>query len=386
MERSQFKTDSAGEVRQMPSGYLCFIPKAPPIELDFNPFVLLLSRADAALSELSGTGRYLPNPHLLIRPYLRREAAASTRVEGTQADMNDLLVDEVVPKSTASSSDVGEIRNYVDAIEQGIMKLQVLPFAGRLVRELHAILMQGVRGDKLTPGEFRTSQNWIGGSGPSDATFVPPPPDELWRCFGEWEQFANNSGRLPDLVQCALLHAHFETLHPFLDGNGRIGRLLMMLFLIHRRRLSAPLLYTSAYIEQNKSEYYDRLQRTRTHADWTGWVIFILTAIERSARGAVIDANKLISLQKSLHDRDELNGKFREQRLCDQLFDNPYINIARAKKLLGVSDTTASRIINKLQSIGILEEVTGKSWGRVWVARPVLAALSFPGLEQSPGN
>jgi Fic family protein len=204
---------------------------------------LLLSQADAALSELSGLGRYLPNPDLLIAPYVKREAVASSRIEGTQADLSDLLLDEIEPKRTPPGSDVLEVRNYVAALHRGIRDLEKLPLSCRLVRELHAVLMQDVRGHDQTPGRFRRSQNWIGPPGCTlaDATYVPPPEPEMHECLKHWEQFLHQRGQMPELIQCARIHEHFEAIHPFLDGNGRIGRLLITLFLIERGRLSKPL-------------------------------------------------------------------------------------------------------------------------------------------------
>jgi Fic family protein len=375
MDPSDFKSNASGEVRRMPSGYYAFIPKAPPSRFDDAEVLIPLSIADAALGELSGLGRYLPNPHLLIRPYLRREATASTRIEGTQADLNDLFVDEVSPTTTATTSDVAEIRNYVRALELGRSKMAELPFAGRLVREIHSTLLSDVRGQERRPGEFRISQNWIGGRGPADAHFVPPPPEELWKCFGDWENFVNTRDAMPVLIQCALMHAHLETIHPFLDGNGRIGRLLMTLFLIERGRLSEPLLYVSSYIEKHKAEYYDALQRTRTHADWLGWVRYFLEAVGQSARSAIADAKRLLELRSELRSHAGLTGKHREQHLVDELFTNPYITVQRARMALAVSDMTAKKSIDHLVAIGMLKEITGKNWGRVWVALPIRDAL-----------
>ena len=252
-----FHSPKAGRVVRTLTGYDAFIPAAPPPEFHYrSDLVILLSEADAALSELSGLGIYLPNPDLLIAPYVKREAVASSRIEGTQADLSDLLLDEIEPKRTPPGSDVYEIRNYVAAMQLGLRRLDQLPLAGRLIREMHAVLMQGVRGTTLTPGEFRRSQNWIGppGSTLATATYVPPQPDQMHDCLKNWEQFVNARGAMPELVQCAIMHENFEAIHPFLDGNGRIGRLLITLYLIERGRLSKPLLYLSSYIEQHKQD------------------------------------------------------------------------------------------------------------------------------------
>ena len=263
--------------------------------------VLALSRADAALSELSGLGRHLPNPHLLIAPYVRREAVLSSRIEGTTTSLAELLLEEVAKGAVRGDpDDVREVRNYVTALEYGVTRLRTLPLSLRLVRELHARLMRGVRGEHATPGEFRRSQNWIGvpQSTPETAVYVPPPPEYLMEALGAWERFLHERDRVPDLVQCALMHEQFEAIHPFLDGNGRVGRLLITLFLIERGRLSQPLLYLSAYIEQHRREYYDGLQAVRTDGAWKDWLRFFLAGVEQIAQEAVAQAGKLMNLRE----------------------------------------------------------------------------------------
>jgi Fic family protein len=368
------------------TGYWAFVPTPLPPAIEFDAaLVLLLSQADAALSELSGLGRYLPNPDLLIAPYMNREAVASSRIEGTQADLSDLLLDEIEPKRTPPGSDVLEVRNYVAALNLGIRKLDKLPLAGRLVRDLHAVLMQGVRGQERTPGEFRRSQNWIGqpGSTLADATYVPPPPDpEMHECLKQWEKFMNQREQMPELIQCALIHEHFEAIHPFLDGNGRIGRLLITLFLIERGRLSKPLLYLSSYIEQHKDGYYGTLQRIRTHGDWSGWLRYFLVAVRDTARSAVEQSQGILRLRE--HYRNKLKKQHKALTLLDDLFINPYTTVARAAERLGVASPTASKTIRLIQEAGMLEETTGREWGRVWVARPILKAVEATGEAEPP--
>jgi len=236
-------------------------------------------------------------------------------------------------------------------------------------------LMQGVRGDRATPGEFRRSQNWIGpaGSTPVTAPYVPPPPDALMDCLGDWETFLHDRDRFPDLVQCAVMHEQFEAIHPFLDGNGRVGRLLITLFLVERERLSQPLLYLSDYIEAHRQEYYDRLQRVRTDGDWPGWLRFFLIGVEQTARSAVRQASRLMDLREVY--RERLSRKPNALRLLDDLFINPYLTAARAVQVLRVSDPTARQAIGLLQSEGLLEEVTGRSWRRIYLARPILEVI-----------
>ncbi|HSZ57617.1 MAG TPA: Fic family protein [Tepidisphaeraceae bacterium] len=377
MNPSEFRSPEAGQVVLTLSGYHAFVPSAPPPRLNYPPdLVILLSQADAALSELSGLGRYLPNPDLLIAPYVKREAVASSRIEGTQADLSDLLLDEIEPKRTPAGSDVYEVRNYIAALNLGIRRLKHLPLAGRLIREMHAVLMRGVRGEGMTPGEFRRSQNWIGppGSTLADAIYVPPPPDQMHDCLASWERFVNDRGAMPELVQCAIMHERFEAIHPFLDGNGRIGRLLITLYLMERGRLSKPLLYLSSYIERNKERYYELLQRIRTDGAWDAWVRYFLVAV-RDTSGDAVDQSRALLAIRDKH-RARLSGKHRAQALLDELFVNPYTTIARAAKQLGVTPPTAQKTIDQLVAAGMLQESTGREWGRTWLARPILKLVN----------
>jgi Fic family protein len=374
MNPTEFRAPSAGAIVQAPGGYAAFVPAPLPPELVYDArLVLQLSRSDAALSELSGLGRQLPNPHLLIAPYVRREAVLSSRIEGTRASLSDLLLDEV--EDGSPDADVQEVRNYVEALEYGLGRLPELPLSLRLVRELHERLMRGVRGERATPGEFRRSQNWIGptGSSPATAAYVPPPPDRLMGCLSDWELFLHDRERFPELIQCALMHEQFEAIHPFLDGNGRVGRLLITLFLIERERLSQPLLYLSAFIEAHRQEYYDTLQRVRTDGDWPGWLRFFLTGVEETAREAFGQARRLMDLYDRL--RRDLRQKPNAMALLDELFVNPYITVSRAARLLNVSYPTARSAVARLQKDGLLEEITGRSWGRLYLARPILEAI-----------
>ena len=255
MNPIDFRAPEAGQVITTLTGYAAFVPAPLPPRITYTTeLVRSLSLADAALGELAGLGRQIPNPELLIAPYVRREAVLSSRIEGTQASLDDLLRDEA-GEPVGDPEDVREVRNYVAALNHGIARLPKFPLSLRLVRELHAILMRGVRGDRATPGEFRRSQNWIGSSGSTLATaaYVPPPPDRMKQALHDWELFLHQRDALPDLVQCALVHEQFEAIHPFLDGNGRVGRLLVTLFLVERERLPQPLLYLSEYIEAHRA-------------------------------------------------------------------------------------------------------------------------------------
>jgi len=385
MHPDDFKAPHAGGIIRTAQGYHAFVPAPLPPVLEYpQPLVRLLSAADAALSELSGLGRILPNPHLLIAPYIRREAVLSSRIEGTRTSLSDLLADEAGQPPHAPPDDVHEVRNYVVALDYGIERLKALPLSLRLVRELHQRLMQGVRGERATPGEFRHSQNWIGpyGSTPANAPYVPPPPAEMHDALAAWETFLHSRGELPDLVQCALMHEHFEAIHPFLDGNGRVGRLLIILFLIERGRLSQPLLYLSEFIERNRDDYYRGLMRVRTHSDWNGWLHYFLAGVEWSARRAIRQAQQLLALRADLQAR--LAGQPRALPLVDALFENPYLDSGRVKRLLGVSDPTARKLLAALEAAGIVRETSGRNWGRQYLADGVLAALEDPGEEREP--
>lgn len=375
MNRKDFVSDLSGRVVDLPQGYCAFVPAPLPPAITYDAdLVRLLSRADAALSELSGLGRVLPNPHLLIAPWVRREAVLSSRIEGTRASLSDLLIDELAEKRSADQ-DLLEVRNYVTALEYGIKRLESLPLSLRLTRELHERLMTGVRGDKATPGEFRKSQNWIGptGSTPASAAYVPPPVNELSACLDNWEKFLHQRDTMPDLVQCALMHEQFEAIHPFLDGNGRVGRLLITLFLMERKRLSQPLLYLSDYIDAHRQDYYDLLQRVRTHADWIGWIRFFITGVTEIAQQASERSSKLLDLREQY--RERVRDKPRAAALIDELFINPYITVARAQAVLEVSNPTARAAVELLMERKIVAPLNDNKWRRMYVSRPVLEAI-----------
>lgn len=388
MRFESFVAPDAGELVRSPQGAWAFVPAPLPPAIEYSPrLVKRLSAADAALGELSGLGRKMLNPHLLIAPYLRQEAVLSSRIEGTQASLSDLFQNELQDaRDEASTSaaaaatpgnDAPEVRNYVLAMEHGLRRLSTLPVSLRLVRELHTQLMSGVRGGDKNPGEFRQHQNYIGvqGSRIDTASFVPPPPDRMLACLDAWERYLHLRDA-PDLIDCALMHAQFETIHPFADGNGRVGRLLITLLLVERERLSQPLLYLSAYIEANKQEYYERLQRTRTHGDWAGWLEYFLLGVEITARLAAQQVTALNDLRDAWHAR--FAGQAGAIKLVDALFENPLMDAKRAAQVTGRSDPSARQAIATLEAAGILREITGRSWGKVYSAHEVLALLLKP--------
>ena len=380
MDPSRFRSEAAGRVVRTPGGYAAFVPAPLPPEIDYGKaLVLALSRADAALSELSVAGEQLPNPHLLIAPYLRQEAVLSSRIEGTRTTLSELLMDEVAAAPPERDpADLREVRNYIDALEYGLARLDELPLSLRFVRELHERLMRGVRGAHTTPGEFRRSQNWIGspGSTLATATYVPPPVDEMMRALADWELFLHDRTSLPDLVQCALMHEQFEAIHPFLDGNGRVGRLLITLFLSERGRLTQPLLYLSAYIEAHRSEYYDALLRVRTDGDWRGWLLFFFTGVRETAVRAASQARELTRMREAY--RQKATGRPKALALVDEVLGAPYITVAEAQRLLGVTNPTARAAVETLVQIGLLEVVGDRKWRRLYVARPVMDVLRAP--------
>lgn len=381
MNLHDFTEGKSGRVIQSPLGFLAFVPNPLPPVIAFDmELALALSKADAALSELSGFGGQLPNPHLLISPYMKREAVLSSRIEGTKASLSDLLIDEIedgAPKRS-NADDIREVRNYIQAMERGIRLLSELPLSLRLVREIHGHLMQGVRGEKATPGEFRHTQNWIGPAGctPTTAAFVPPPVLEMEEALSDWEKFLHVRNMVPDLIQCALMHVQFESIHPFLNGNGRVGRLLITFFLLERKRLSQPLLYLSAYIDSHKSDYYDLLQRVRTHGDWNAWLRFFLQGVTEVATAAGQQAKELHRLREEY--RALLRDKPNAQIVLDELFFNPYMSISRAGKVLDKTHPTAKAAITVLEENNILKEVTGRQWGKFYVSQPILDALEMP--------
>jgi Fic family protein len=380
MNKNDFHAPETGRIITTPQGYLAFIPSPLPPEIKYTPEVVLsLSSADAALSELSGLGKYLPNPHLLTDTYIRQEAVLSSRIEGTRTEISDIWLEEFNPKKNEEKNpDLHEVNNYIVAMEYGIQRLSELPLSLRLIREIHEKLMKGVRGDQATPGEFRRSQNWIGpaGSTLSNAPYVPPTPEEMKSCLANWEDFLQNRNQFPYLIQCALLHEQFEAIHPFLDGNGRVGRLLITLFLIDRERLSLPLLYLSTYFEAHRQEYYTYLQKVKTEGDWNNWILFFLNGVTETAHQAARQATQITALRERY--MKDLREKPKAVALIDPLFNNPYITIARATQLLNITHPTARQAIKVLEDAGVLQEVTGREWGRIYKANEISNVIENP--------
>jgi Fic family protein len=379
MDIAKFSKSSAGKFKKTPQGYWSFVPNFLPPPLDYTPnLVNLLSEADRALGALEGMGKILPNADLLVMPYMRREAVLSSRIEGTQASLSDLFLFEAAKTEPPSSSDVKEVSNYVSAMRHGLMKLPELPLSKRLIREIHEKLMRGVRGQEQTPGEFRNRQNWVGSKNCrlEDAIYVPPPIDEVEPLLEDWEKFAHQNSQIPPLIQCAILHSQFESIHPFLDGNGRVGRLLITLFLCERGHLSQPLLYLSGYLERNRSEYYERLQEVREIGDWAGWVEFFLRAVAQQSSAAIDCANRILKLKEAY--RDRLQKKWSSAAvltLLDGLFQNPYVTVSIAAERMNVSYNAAQSALNKLTKLKIIAEVTGRKRNRFYCAQELLRTI-----------
>ena len=361
----------AGFWRQHNRGYRAYYPNPLPPAIPFSMALQnQLAKANLALGRLDGVGRMLPNPYLLINPYLRNEAVLSSKIECTRSTLTDLFEFELSEEDISArrdDQDVQEVENYVRAMQGGIERLNTLPISLRLIRELHAILMQGVRGQDKTPGESRQSQNWIGPPGCTltTASYVPPPPEELLEQLGSLENYIHQAPQEPELIQCALLPAQFEMIHPFLDGNGRVGRLLITLFLIERNLLGLPLLYLSAYFERNRIDYYDRLTNISAKDDWEGWIHYFLLGVEEQANRSVKTANQILALKQELEEL--LKGQTSSGSLLkslDCLFLQPVNNSNRLASELDVSFQTANTLIAKLEELGIVQEITGQRRNR----------------------
>jgi Fic family protein len=364
-------------------GYQAFVPDPLPPTIEWSPMLVrALSDADRLIGRLAGEGGRLLNPHVLIRPFVRREAVLSSRIEGTRATLGELLAAEAGAAVDRSPGDLREVANYVVALEHGLKRLKTLPLSLRLTRELHTKLMTGVRGGHPTPGEFRKTQNWIGPPGCTleNATYVPPPPEVLVECLSAWEKFLHDHS-LPVLVQAALMHVQFEAIHPFLDGNGRVGRLLITLFLVERDVLPTPLLYLSAFFEATRSDYYDRLKSVHTKSEWEEWLLYFLNGVARQSEDALNRAERINTLLARW--KTALAGSSRVALpLLDLVAENPYCTIRRVEKRLRVAFTTAQRAIERLQAEGVLRQVNESKRDRVYCATALLEILEEPaGLE-----
>ncbi|MBC8468993.1 MAG: Fic family protein [Planctomycetes bacterium] len=362
------------------TGYEAFVPDPLPPEIAWTDrLIRSLSDADRLVGQLSGEGKQLPNPHLLIRPFIKREAVLSSRIEGTQATLGELLANEAGAIVNRSPDDLREVGNYVTALDYGIKRLKTLPLSLRLIREVHGKLMEGVQGNHATPGEFRKTQNWIGLAGCTlqNATYVPPSPDLLMDCLGTWEQFLHVQ-KIPPLVQAGLLHYQFEAIHPFLDGNGRVGRLLIILFLIERKVLTAPFLYISAFFEATRSEYYNLLLVVSRESSWNQWLEYFLNGIARMSEDVLSRAERINLLLQSWKERIAGQKPKILYDVIDLLAENPFWSTKKISERLQVAFTTAQRAINVLVEKEVLSQVDNAQRGRVFCANAIMKILDEP--------
>ncbi len=362
------------------AGSRAFHPDPLPPKLTWtSTLVCALSDADQLLGRLAGEGRRLPNPHLLIRPFVRREAVFSSRIEGTQSTLGELLAAEAGAAVARRPEDLREVGNYVTALEHGIARLKTLPLSIRLVRELHEKLMTGVRGDHATPGELRRSQNWIGppGSTLAQATYVPPPHDEMLDHLGEWEKFLHDES-LPPLAQTALMHYQFEAIHPFLDGNGRVGRLLITLLLMQRGVLPLPLLYLSAFFEATRRDYYDSLRAVTERSAWEDWLIYFLNGVARQSEDALSRAERINRQLEKWRDNVSGVGSGVALRLLDLLAANPFVTVRKAEAQLDVAYNTAAAALLRLVRLRIVKQIGEARRDRVFCAQALLDILEEP--------
>jgi Fic family protein len=360
-------------------GYRAFVPHPLPPQLESDPAAARLgAEAERALGRLAGVGTTLRNPFILINPFVRREAVLSSRIEGTRASLSDLFYFEAAPAAAPKIPDVREVASYVRALEQTLVPDRRLPMSLRLIRDLHKTLMTGAHGTHLTPGEFRTTQNWIGppGSSLNDAVMVPPPVPEMREALDAFEKHLHAPSDLPPLVRLALIHYQFEAIHPFLDGNGRVGRLLISLLLGEWGLLPSPLLYLSAFFERRREEYYARLLAVSRKGEWEAWVRFFLSGVAEQSADAVRRAATLRALQDDYHARlQKARASALLLKLVDGLFDHPAITVNGAAKRLHVTHRAASQNIAKLVAAGILAESTGRARNRIFVAGEIVRAV-----------
>jgi len=364
MRTGQYVTQSSGKAK-----YKAFVPNPLPFKLKMDDVLQArLSQADLALGRLDGIARLLPDVDYFVLMYIGKEATLSSQVEGTQATFSDLLRAEARIEDAEVHNDVDEIQNYVRAMRYGLERLETLPLSLRLIKEIHKELLAGVRGKSKTPGLFRKSQNWIGGRSIETASFIPPPPHEVMPLLANLERYLHDKNPAPVLLKIALVHLQFEAIHPFLDGNGRIGRLLITLFLCQQQVLYKPLLYLSEFFRANRQEYYDRLRAAHDKDDLEGWLRFFLEGVSATAVKAIGTAERVLTLRE--HDMQAVAGlgavSKNALKLLNRLYVSPYVRIKDVEEIVGLSNPNAIALIDKMAKLGILAEITGRKRNKVF--------------------
>lgn len=362
-----------------------FVPNPLPPKLEFDStLIAALSNADRALGELAGLGRMLPNPDLLVRPFLRKEAELSSKIEGTQSEIMDIYAYEAggyqaIRKNAPPESDVREVLNYVMAMNYGMNRLNELPMSLRLIREIHARLMYEVRGNQSNPGEFRTSQNWIGAPGTpiGEADFIPPPAPQMNEALFAFEKYIHDGNGYPPLVRLALIHYQFEAIHPFRDGNGRIGRLILPLLMMQWGLLPAPLIYLSAFFEKRKDAYMGHLMQVSQKGAWEPWILFFLNGVTTQSQKSISVAKRFQDLQTEWRRRlTDRRSSANLIRLVEILFDTPLITAPLIEKRLGITYPSAKSNIDKLVKAGVLSPFGPLSYGKAYIAQDIYDAIS----------
>lgn len=390
MKPADIRSRRAGEPLKLATGYCAFVPRPLPPQLKYSPALIrLIDEAARGLGELAGLGRALRNPWYLVRPAIRREAVLSSRIEGTQSSLSDLLRYEAQPAVTASTTDVREVHNYVVALEYGLKRRNTLPVSLRLTRELHERLMRGVRGGYANPGQFRTTQNWIGPPGCTlaEATFVPPPVPQMNAALDAWERYLHADDDAPALVRLALIHSQFESIHPFADGNGRVGRLLISLLMVDWELLPCPLLYLSEFFERHRDDYYRGLLGVTHDGKWEEWTEFFLRGVREQSRIALRSARAIMALRERY--RAMLAGKRFSKvtaEVADHIFMNPWLTAPGVRDRWQINFRTAQKALDDLVKLGVLEEVTGQDRNRLWVAHEIMAAISGEKRRKAAGR
>ena len=382
MNFNRLTQNRAGQYIRQTAGYRAFyptpLPPDPPVKID-GKLQAILSEADLSLGRLDGSIQTLPDPDLFVLMYIRQEALLSSQIEGTQSTLQDVLAAEARILSPGPQRDAGEVINYIQAMRFGLAQLEQLPLSVRLIRQVHGRLLEGVRGSHLTPGELRTSQNWIGGSNLREATFIPPPPMEVPKTLSELERFLNYPGDMPTLIWIGLAHAQFETIHPFLDGNGRVGRLLITFLLCERGVLLKPVLYLSHFFKQNRQQYYDELQSVRDSGSWEEWLGFFLRGVIKVSNQATVTARRILDLRE--RHRGLINERLgyragNGHRVLEYLFEYPTVSVKEVQELLEVAYPSANNLVTEMETCGILHEITGRSRGRVFLYQDYIALFN----------